>query len=93
MAALRPDQLADTLRAVDPDARLDRLEGGHMADGREVVWAHWRGLRASWMELYAAPDLTGWDWDEPDAHAAFEELVLTGMPLLEVWVTSIDWLA
>ena len=92
MAALRPDQLVDTLRAIDPDAQLDRLEDGHMA-GREVVKAYWRGLRASWVELYAAPDLMGWDWDEPDAHAAFEDLVLGGMPLLDVWVTDIDWLA
>ena len=93
MATIRPDQLADTLRAVDPDAQLDRLEGGYTADGREVVRAHWRGLRASWMELYAAPDLEGWDWDLDDAHGAFEDLVLTGMPLLAVRVISIDWLA
>lgn len=93
MAAVRPGQLADALRALDPDAQLDRLESGHMADGREVIEAHWHGPCACWTELYAAPDLTGWSWDEPDAHSAFEDLVLTGMPLLEVWVISIDWLA
>lgn len=93
MAAVRPGQLADTLRAIEPDAQLDRLEGGHMADGCEVIEAHWHGPRASWIELYAVPDLTGWSWDELDAHAAFEELVLTGMPLLDVWVTNVDWLA
>ena len=93
MAAVRPGQLADVLRTIDPDAQLDRLESGHMADGREVVWAHWSGPCSSWIELYATPDLTGWDWDEPDAHAAFEDLVLTGMPLLDVRVTGIDWLA
>lgn len=93
MAAVRPGQLVDTLRAIDPDAQLDRLEDGYLADGCEVVKAHWRGFRASWVELYASPDLRGWDWDEPDAHAAFEDLVLTGMPLLDVWVTDIDWMA
>ena len=93
MAALRPGQLSDTLRAIDPDAQLDRLEDGYTRDGCEVVVAHWHGVRASWMELYAVPDLTGWDWEEPDAHAAFKDLVLGGMPLLEVWVTGIDWLA
>ena len=91
--AIRPGQLADALRVIDPDAQLDRLEGGHMADGGGVVRAHWRGPRASWMEGYAAPDLTGWDWDEPDAQAVFEDMVLDGMPLLGVRVASIDWLA
>lgn len=94
MGTLRPDQLADTLRTIDPDAQLDRLESGYMmTDGHEVVKAHWRGVRASWVELYAAPDLMGWDWDEPDAHAAFEDLVLGGMPLLDVRVADIDWMA
>ena len=91
MAAVRPGQLADVLRVIDRDAQLDRLEDSHMTDGREVVEAHWHGPRASWIELYAFPDLTGWDWNEPDAYAAFEDLVLSGMPLLDVWVTSIDW--
>ena len=93
MVTLRPDQLSDTLRAIDPDAQLDRLESGYTVDGHEVVEAHWHGVRASWMELYAAPDLKGWSWDEPDAHAAFKDLVLNGMPLLDVRVTDIDWLA
>ena len=93
MAAVGPGQLADALRAINPDARLDRLEGGHMADGGGVVRAYWHGSRASWIELYAAPDLEGWDWGDPGAHAVFEDLVLTGMPLLAVRVTSIDWMA
>ena len=93
MAAVRPGQLVDVLMVIDPDAQLDRLEGGHMDDGREVMRAYWAGPCASWIELYAAPDLTGWDWDEPDAHVAFEDLVLSGMPLLDVRVAVIDWLA
>ena len=93
MAAVRPGQLADVLRVIDRDAQLDRLEDSHMTDGREVVEAHWHGPCASWIELYAAPDLTGWDWNEPDAHAAFEDLVLSGMPLLDVRVAVVDWLA
>ena len=93
MAAVRPGQLADVLRVVDRDAQLDRLEGGHMADGCDVIEAYWHGPCASWIEFYAAPDLTGWCWNEPDAHAAFEDLVLTGMPLLGLRVSSIDWMA
>ena len=93
MAAVRPGQLVDVLMVIDRYAQVDRLEGGHMTDGREVVEAHWHGPCASWIEFYAAPDLTGWDWDEPDAHAAFEDLVLSGMPLLDVRVAVIDWLA
>ena len=93
MAAVRPGQLADVLRAIDPDAGLDRLEGGYMADGGGVVRAYWHGPCASWVEAYAAPDLEGWDWGDPGAHAAFEDLVLTGMPLLAVRVEAIDWMA
>ena len=91
--AIRPGQLVDALMAIDRDAELDRLEGGCLGDGREVVEAYWHGPCASWVEYYDAPDLEGWDWDEPGAHAIFEEWVLTGMPLLQVRVVSIDWLA
>lgn len=93
MATIRPGRLVETLMVIDPDAGLVRLESGHTGDGREVVRAHWGGPCAYWIEVYAAPDLEGWDWELDDAHAAFEDLVLQGMPLLAVRVISIDWLA